>query len=287
MAPKGSNIILIFLSIILFSTTTTISAFNITYLLNNHPEFSTFNDLLTRTGVATAINSRRTITVLVVDNSGMGPISGKPLSTVKYLLATHVILDYYDVTKLGDLSKKTALVITLFQSSGVAAGQQGSLNITTGGGDVIFGSAVKGAPHEAKMVKSVAAQPYNISVIQISQPIVVPGLDQTAPVSPSSSPKASPAPVATPPPKKAKGGKAPTPAAEGPTDEDVAANAPETEGPAAASGPTPVPASAPEDAPADDEPPAKLASPPKNDGARVSVGGAVVAGFMGMMALTL
>jgi len=289
MAPAASNSIIIVLSIILVSASS-ISGFNVTRLLNNHPDFSTFNELLSKSGVADAINKRKTITALVVANSDLGDLPDKPPSSIKNILATHVILDYFDEMKLADLSKKTALLTNLFQSSGIANKEQGFLNVTTSGGEVVFGSAIKGAPHDSKMIKTVAAQPYTISVIQISKPIIAPGLDQSAPI--SSSPKAAPAPVAHSPPKKSKGEDD-----ESSSDEEEAAEGPEAEGPSSeeAEGPEPEddmdsPSPAPEPA-ADDEPKAaddsepKLAEP-KNTGSRVAHrGAAMVVGFMGFVSL--
>ncbi|KAJ8448756.1 hypothetical protein Cgig2_011377 [Carnegiea gigantea] len=198
------NCILI-LSIILISATT-IRAFNITRLLDNHPDFSTFNSLLSKTGVANGINSRQTITVLVVENSGMSSVTNKAESTVRYILAGHVILDYYDELKLANLQKNKSgtIVTTLLQATGVAQNRQGFLNITVSDKDVVFGSTVTGAQHDSKMVKVVAAQPHNISVIQISQPIIPPGLDGFSNLPPSTSPMTfDDAPVA-PSPKKGK-----------------------------------------------------------------------------------
>ncbi|GMH06929.1 hypothetical protein Nepgr_008769 [Nepenthes gracilis] len=278
MDPKASTSILL-LSVLLCSSLS--SAFNITRLLNQHPEFSTFNDMLTQSGVAAAINSRRTITVLVVDNAAIGGITGKPPTTLRNILATHVILDYYDQTKLSDLSKKSTLLTTLFQTSGVADSMQGFLNVTRLiSGEVVFGSAVKGAEHNSTLVQVVAAQPYNISVLQISQPIIAPGFNQSAPISPSSTPppKSATAPVkgpaATPPPAKVP---ASAPA------EEVADAPLATESEAPASSPAPSPA---EDV-ADSEIPAKVAAPPKSStadrlkiGASVAVGAGLVAALV-------
>lgn len=290
MALKASNIILIF-TIILCTTTTSISAFNITYFLEQHSEFSTYNNLLTQSGVATAINKQGTVTVLVVDNSAVGPITGVPQSKLSFILATHVILDYYDATKLDNLNGKSVKATNLFQQTGKTNGEQGLLNITNSDGNVIFASSAKGAPQDSKMVKVVSSQPFHISVIQISKPIVTPGLDQGGSSSPSSSPNASPpTSVAAPPPKQANGS-APSPA-----DEEEAADSPmeadspmaESEGPAPADGPAggPSPAPSAEDDEADKETAdANLAPPKKNGGARLSVGGAIVAVFVGIVAL--
>lgn len=224
MNSKASCVVS-FALFLLFSSATT-SAFNITKLLGRHPDFSTFNDYLTQTQISKQINSRNTITILVVDNKAIASLSGKPLDTIKNILSVHVVLDYYDVEKLTTLPKKTTLLTTLFQSSGVAGNQQGFLNASLiNEGEIAFGSAAKGSNLTAKLVSSVAAQPYNISVLQITSPIVPPGLDEAAAASPSNpppktivtpvgAPKKSPA---TPPahsPSSKPGVKAPAPSEE-------------------------------------------------------------------------
>lgn len=110
-------------------------------------------------------------------------------------------------------------------------------------GEIEFGSAAKGAPLTSKFVESVASQPYNISVLQISSPIVVPGIGTyNLPPPAPEAPVPDVAPVAAP-------ADAPSPA-----DDD-------TESPADA----PSPASdAP--TPAADAPDAPASSPPKPDG---------------------
>ncbi|KAL9226921.1 hypothetical protein vseg_002678 [Gypsophila vaccaria] len=267
MAPKY-----IILTIMLLFTTN-ISAFNITRLLNNHPQFSTFNDLLTQTGVAAEINKRQTITILVIENSGMGPITSKPQSTIKKILQTHALLDYYDTNKISDLSKSGSTAINFYQNTGVAYREQGQTRVINSGGDIIFASAMKGGPHDSKMVKSIAAQPYNISVIQISQPIVTPGLDQNAPSGPVASPVATP-PAAAQPPKKAE---VPAPQAESPTEDlSPAADGPASEGPSVGDGPSLAPGPAQDGDVADKEAPAKLAPPPKSGGSQLIVGGGYV-----------
>ncbi|GAB2243342.1 hypothetical protein Droror1_Dr00020117 [Drosera rotundifolia] len=267
MDPKTSFLFAL-LSFLIVSSPTFSSAFNITRLLNQHPEFGTFNDLLSQTGVAEAINSRQTITVLVVNNDSMGGVAGKPQSTIRNILATHVILDYYDKTKLSDLSKKSTLLTTLFQTTGIAGRMQGFLNITRlASGEIVVGSAVQGAELNSKLTAVVAAQPYNISVLQVSQPIVAPGIDQTGamnfssspPPKPMEAPKSSPE-AATPPSADAE---TPT-AAEAPAkDAADAPSAPEAKAPAedeSTSSPAPAP-SEDEEAADDTEEPAKMAAP--------------------------
>ncbi|KAI6681074.1 hypothetical protein NL676_034955 [Syzygium grande] len=248
----------LFFAVFVFSSSAA-SAFNITRLLSQYPEFSTFNEFLNQAKLYEQINHRQTITVLAVDNSAIGSISGKPLDVLKRILSSHVVLDYYDVDKLQDLSKKSTLLTTLYQTSGTAVNQQGFLNVTKlNGGDIVFGSAVKGADLDAKLVKAVAAQPYNISVLQVSSPIIAPGIDKANATTPSTSPAATPKKAPTSSPAKAPvvaetPDSSEAPAAEEPA-ADAPADAPEADTPASS---PPAPAS---DADADAPAPAKSSS---------------------------
>ncbi|KAJ9184168.1 hypothetical protein P3X46_007934 [Hevea brasiliensis] len=227
MDSKSSSFLFLAL-FALFSSTS--MAFNITRILSSYPDFSTFNNLLTQTGLAQQINSRQTITILAVSNDAVGSLSGKPLDLTKRILGAHVVLDYYDQTKLKNLEKKSSILTTLYQTTGIADNQQGFLNITKTPNGIMFGSAVKGAPLTASLEGSVVSQPYNISVLKVSRVIEAPGIDNIAPSPPPGAPEKAPAPA----PTKAK---SPAPVAE----EPVADNAP-IEAPTEA----PTPADAPE-----------------------------------------
>ncbi|XP_038885668.1 fasciclin-like arabinogalactan protein 3 [Benincasa hispida] len=247
--PSPSSSVLSFtlflLFFFLFSSSSSVSAFNITRLLNQFPEFGAFNEYLTKTHLFEQINTRQTITVLALDNATVSAIAGNSLDVIKQILGAHVILDYYDVAKMKKLSTdKTTVLTTMFQSTGDAVNQQGFLKIVLNKrGQIEFGSAAKGAPLSAKLVKPVASQPYNISVLQVSAPIVIPGigvynLPPPAPEAPYVAPVEAPGPSADAP---------------APADDDDAADSPSD---------APSPASkAPE--PAADAPDAPVSSPPK------------------------
>ncbi|CAI9113814.1 OLC1v1014495C1 [Oldenlandia corymbosa var. corymbosa] len=183
-------------------------AFNITKVLDDHPDFSTFNNYLTQTQLAAAINSRATITVLAVDNGNIGSLSGKPTEVIKNILSVHIILDYYGATtKSGNMSKKSNIVTTLFQTSGKAIGQQGFLNITETSSGVSIGSAANGATLGTNLVGSIFEQPYNLSVLHVSSPIIPAGIESInssktspppAPSPKSHSPRSSPTPSMSP-----------------------------------------------------------------------------------------
>lgn len=174
--------------IVFFAFVSTIAnAHNITDMLAKHPEYSEFNKYLTDTKLADEINSRQTITVLALTNGAMDSLAGKhPLSVIKKALALLVVLDYYDASKLHDISNGTTLSTTLYQATGNAPGNLGFVNITDlKGGKVGFGSAAPGSKLDSTYTKSVEQVPYNISVLEISAPIIAPGLLTAAAPSPS------------------------------------------------------------------------------------------------------
>lgn len=176
-------------------------AFNITTLLDHYSSFSNFNNYLTQTGVAAAINSRQTITLLVVENGDLSPLNGKSQEVLANIMRVHVLLDYYDVQKLQTLPNKTVKVPTLFQTTGQAKHDQGFLNMTDlGTGSISLGSAAKGETLGSNLVKSIASQPYNISIMQISNVIIPLGIDSsTTPSLPSLPPKHAHAPISRAP----------------------------------------------------------------------------------------
>ncbi|XP_031498844.1 fasciclin-like arabinogalactan protein 8 [Nymphaea colorata] len=155
-----------------------VAGHNITEMLASSPEYSLYNDALTRTKLADEINSRTTITVLVLPNAVMSSLLAKnPLPVVKNVLSLLVLLDYYDEKKLHDISKGTTLSTTVYQTTGQPEGNLGFVNITDlRGGKVGFGSAAPGSPLDSTFTKSVKQIPYNISVLEVSAPIIAPGV---------------------------------------------------------------------------------------------------------------
>ncbi|KAL9263267.1 Fasciclin-like arabinogalactan protein 8-like protein [Drosera capensis] len=174
--------------LLLFTFAAVVSAHNITEILSHFPEYTQFNTYLTQTRLADDINSHQTITVLVLFDSEMSSlVANHPLSVIKNVLELHVLLDYYDPKKLHSIANGTTLSTTLYQTTGSAEGRVGFVNITDlRGGVVGFGSAVPGAKLDSTYAKSVKQIPYNISVLEISSPIIAPGI-LTAPAPTASS----------------------------------------------------------------------------------------------------
>ncbi|CAN7008528.1 fasciclin-like arabinogalactan protein 3 [Brassica rapa] len=222
---------------ILFGVSSIVSAVNITRALEKYPEFSTMVELFGKTELTPIINKRQTITVLALSNDAIGSISGRPEEELKNVLMNHVVLDYFDELKLKALKDRSTLLTTLYQSTGLGQQQNGFLNCTKTNGKIYFGSGVKGAPQTAEYITTVFRNPYNLSVIQISMPIVAPGLGSPVQVPPP--------PPMTPPPSPSPKKAAATPAP-GPAEEEDYADSP----------PGAAPETAPASAPSEDGSPA-------------------------------
>ncbi|XP_004492650.1 fasciclin-like arabinogalactan protein 10 [Cicer arietinum] len=174
----GNHTLLFLPLLLILSITTTISAHNITEILSDNPDYSQYNNFLSQTKLADEINSRQTITVLVLNNAAFSSITSKhPLSVVKNVLSLLILLDYFDNTKLHQITNGTTISTTLFQTTGNAQNSVGSVNITDiKGGKVAFGSAAPGSKLDSTYTKSIKQIPYNISVLEINAPIIAPGI---------------------------------------------------------------------------------------------------------------
>ncbi|KAF3486194.1 hypothetical protein F2Q69_00057798 [Brassica cretica] len=216
--------------LLLFSPTVT--ADNITHAFEKYSNFSTMSDLFTKTKLTTLISKYQTITLLAVNNNNISSITKKSAIELKNILMTHVILDYYDELKLKGMKEKSIMLTTLYQTTGLGEEMNGFLNCTKSKGRVYFGSGVKGSPLNAEYVTTLYHNPFNLSIIQITMPIVAPGLSLA--VLP---PPPPPVPLA-PAPAPSSGATPPAPApAPGPGNEDDASDSnvpkltPETETP--------------------------------------------------------
>nr|XP_043616373.1 fasciclin-like arabinogalactan protein 14 [Erigeron canadensis] len=171
------------------------NAFNITTILSQFPSFSTFNHYLSETNLASEINSHKPVTVFAIPNDAITCLSGKSHDVLRNLLRVHVALEYYDIDKLRKLPNRTCQMTTLFQATGQAHGLQGFLKATIfKNGSVFIGSATQGSPLGAIVVRSIACETCNLSVVHISTvivpvrttvcPVPAPGSDLNPPIEP-------------------------------------------------------------------------------------------------------
>ncbi|KAJ8500873.1 hypothetical protein OPV22_011425 [Ensete ventricosum] len=192
MASKPRTLVS-FLLLALFLSSA--AAFDVMEFLSPYPDYSTFTKYLTDMKLVDVINSRQTVTVLVLDNTAIAPLTSLPADKLKSAISVHILLGYYDPYVLdGDLNK-SALLPTLLGSSGA-----GLLNYTEMPDDQMeFGSAAPGAPHDSKVIKVVGARPYNLSVLQIDKAILPPGVGSAVPAT-STPPAATPSKATAAPP---------------------------------------------------------------------------------------
>ncbi|KAM0865737.1 hypothetical protein ACQ4PT_043073 [Festuca glaucescens] len=169
---------LLFLLALSLAAVSAARAHNITAILEGYSEYSLYNSYLSQTKVCDEINSRSTVTSLVLTNGAMSSlVSNLSLADVKNALRLLTLLDYYDPKKLHSLHGGSELTTTLYQTTGDASGDMGHVNITNlRGGKVGFASAQPGAKFQATYTKSVKEEPYNLSVLEVSDPITFPGL---------------------------------------------------------------------------------------------------------------
>ncbi|KAK9054621.1 hypothetical protein SSX86_025700 [Deinandra increscens subsp. villosa] len=161
------------------------TAFNITCTLNKYPSLSIFNHYLSETNLATEINSHKKITLFAVPNNAISRLSGKPQDLLKNILKVHVVPDYYDPEKLRNLANQNGQMTTLFQTTGLATGQQGLLKVTVFKKNIFIGSASQsGSGLGAILVRSFSCEPCNLSVIYISTAIVPVGISDPKTSSP-------------------------------------------------------------------------------------------------------
>ncbi|KAF8097543.1 hypothetical protein N665_0286s0052 [Sinapis alba] len=218
-----------------------VTADNITHAFEKYSNFSTMSDLFTKTKLTLLISKYQTITLLAVSNKAISSITNKSAIELKNILMTHVILDYYDELKLKGMKEKSIMLTTLYQTTGLGEEMNGFLNCTKSKGRVYFGSGVKDSPLNAEYVTTLYHNPFNLSIIHISKPIVAPGLSLA--VLPPPPPPVPLAPAPAPAPMEAAMAPGPSPMnvatapAPGPGDEDNPSDAavpkltPETESP--------------------------------------------------------
>ncbi|KAG5602992.1 hypothetical protein H5410_034362 [Solanum commersonii] len=178
-----------FLYFLLLSTShLPILAINITNLLSSYPEISDFSNLLATTSVAADLTQRSYLTLLVVPNTFLRssdllknrspPSSSSSSSNLGDVLRYHVLLEYFSWSDLRLIPPTGKLVTTLFQTTGRAPNNFGSVNITR---NVNSNSVTIHSPtSNATILGLLKTLPYNISVFKVDSLLVPNGFDLMA-----------------------------------------------------------------------------------------------------------
>ncbi|KAF8731769.1 hypothetical protein HU200_015707 [Digitaria exilis] len=157
--------------------------YNITKLLEPYKQYSKFNEMLSKTRLASDINRRQTITVLAVDNAAMSALDHYSLQTIRHILSLHVLVDYYGDKKLKKLAHGSTTSSSMYQATGSASGMSGYVNITRKDGKVSFTTDDADATAKpTRYVKSIKEYPYDIAVLEVSS--IISSADAEAPVPP-------------------------------------------------------------------------------------------------------
>ncbi|KAI3697701.1 hypothetical protein L6452_30798 [Arctium lappa] len=220
--------------LLLWSLLSTASTLDITKILDQHPDYAVFNQLLTKTHVAQEINKRKSITVLAVPNGAMSGIASQDEDSLKVIMKIHVVLDYYDSSKIKNIKNSTTLT-TLYQTTGSASKEEGFLKVKKENNDIKLTSAVSGSSVSARVSKVVTSIPSDLSIVEVSNAIMPPGLDGS-PISPtpSSSSMSDSSPSPTPAKHKKAKPSSPSPSHDdsspAPSDSDTPAPSPHKRG---------------------------------------------------------
>ncbi|KAK8462120.1 hypothetical protein SEVIR_1G154400v4 [Setaria viridis] len=140
-------------------------------MLVDKPQYAGFSKLLAQTNVAAEANQLRAASLLVVPDKAVQTLASLPADKLRAAVANHVLLSYFDPIKLDEMKSRTAMLPTLLSNTDKALGV---LNYSRADdGQMYFGAP--GVPCVAKLVKVVAARPYSVSIMEVSEPILPPG----------------------------------------------------------------------------------------------------------------
>ncbi|KAJ6914222.1 fasciclin-like arabinogalactan protein 4 [Populus alba x Populus x berolinensis] len=177
-----------FLLLLLLTTTTPILAItNLTALLSSFPDFSSFTSLLASTpSITSDLSNRSALTLLVIPNSYLS--SSLDLtrrlspSSLTDLLRYHILLQYLSSSDLHQLPPAGALITTLFQTTGRASSNFGSVNITRNPvtNAITISSPSPFSSSNATVLSLIKTLPYNVSIISVNSLLVPYGFDLMA-----------------------------------------------------------------------------------------------------------
>ncbi|OAY37812.1 fasciclin-like arabinogalactan protein 4 [Manihot esculenta] len=169
------------------SSTTPILAINITTLLSSYPDYSSFTALLSSSSfLADDLTHRSSLTLLAVPNSYLSATVDftrhlSPFSLAD-LLRYHVLLQYFSWSDLHQIPTSGLLVTTLFQTTGRASSNSGTVNITRNPitNTVTINSPSPYSGSNATVLSLVKTLPYNISILSVNSLLVPDGFNLMA-----------------------------------------------------------------------------------------------------------
>ncbi|KAF7840267.1 fasciclin-like arabinogalactan protein 4 [Senna tora] len=182
----------LFYIFLLLSSSPPAHSFNITTLLSNFPDLSQFTSLLSSTSSVLAdLDRRSSLTILAVPNSLLSSSSDltrhriSPTSLAD-VLRYHVLLEFFAWSDLRSIPPSGKLVTTLYQTTGRATDNSGSVNITR---DPLTGVVSVHSPvpypysassSNATVLSLIKTLPYNVSIFAVNSLLIPFGFDLMA-----------------------------------------------------------------------------------------------------------
>ncbi|KAJ4957453.1 hypothetical protein NE237_024564 [Protea cynaroides] len=162
-----------------------ISALNITALLSPFPDLSDFNNLLTTSSVSSDLSLRSSLTLLAVPNRFLrsSDLLHHPSTTTSIadVLRFHVLLQYLSWSDLIHVPPNGKLVTTLFQTTGRATADLGSVNITRNPSDsTVSVRSTNSSSTSTTVLSLVKTLPYNVSIFTVNSFLVPSDFDLMA-----------------------------------------------------------------------------------------------------------
>ncbi|PRQ34039.1 putative fasciclin-like arabinogalactan protein [Rosa chinensis] len=158
---------------------------NITALLSPFPDLSDFTSLLSA-AIFSDLSLRSSLTLLAVPNPFLSSTSDltrhlSPSSRAD-VLRYHVLLEYLSLSDLARIPPSGKLVTTLYQTTGRATSDFGSVNLTRDPttGIVSVRSPATFSPSNATVLGLVKTLPYNVSIFSVNSLLVPYGFDLMA-----------------------------------------------------------------------------------------------------------
>ncbi|KAL2487784.1 Fasciclin-like arabinogalactan protein 4 [Forsythia ovata] len=174
-----------FLYLLLFSSYhLPIFSINVTDLLTSYPDLSDFTNLLTTTAVAADLTHRTSVTLLAVPNTFLRSSSADltaghhPSSNLADVVRYHVLLEYLSLSDLRRIPPNGKLVTTLFQTTGRASSNSGTVNITFNPSSNSV--TIYSPTSNATLLALIKTLPYNLSIFSINSLLVPYNLDLMA-----------------------------------------------------------------------------------------------------------
>ncbi|CAM6091969.1 unnamed protein product [Calypogeia fissa] len=180
MGLSAASLVLVGSLMLLSLVATSTEALNVTQDVSAYPDYSQMTALLSSTGVNGEIDSRNSLTLLVVTNAVLSAfISANPnvdQAQLGDLLRYHCLLQYLDIPELDKISVgNPTTVTTLYQTTGRAPMNSGSVNIYNNGTNILVGQANVATTPTTMIVTNLTQRPYNVSYLEVDSVLVPPG----------------------------------------------------------------------------------------------------------------